>query len=144
MPVVTCTLIEGYSAETRKVLEECLTDAVHAATGAPWDVITVILNEVPGTNYMRGRTHRTPAAAPSAPSEVVREFLQTMERRDLAGAAAFLSENFKMTFPGGAAFTKLTELVEWAKDRYTSVGKTYERFDEAYGPDGATVYCYGT
>jgi len=37
----------------------------------------------------------------------------------------------------------LDELIGWAKDRYTSVGKTYERFDVAPGEDGVAVYCYG-
>lgn len=144
MPVVTCTLIEGYSAETRTMLEERLTDTVCAAIGAPAEVTTIILNEVSSDNYMRGRTHRTPATTPSPPSEIVRDFLNAMEKRDLGGAGGFLDNNFKMIFPGGATFTKLEQLIDWAKDRYTSVGKTYDRFDEAYGTDGATVYCYGT
>ncbi len=50
-----------------------------------------------------------------------------------------------MTFPGGAVFRHPEALVDWAKGRYHSVAKTYERFDEVTGnDDGAVVYCFGT
>jgi hypothetical protein len=50
-----------------------------------------------------------------------------------------------MTFPGNAVFSRIPELIEWSKARYSSVGKTYDRFDETAETDGeAVVYCYGT
>ena len=83
----------------------------------------------------------------SAATECVRTFLSLMERRELEAARALLSPDFEMTFPGAARFTTLEELVAWGAGRYTSVGKHYERFDEA--PDATVpgqdiVYCFGT
>jgi hypothetical protein len=84
----------------------------------------------------------SPDTTPSA-SDLVRTFLQTMEARDLDGAKAFLAPGFTMTFPGDAVFSKLEELITWSKDRYQSVGKTYEQYDECPTEKGAIVYCYG-
>ena len=67
--------------------------------------------------------------------ELVKAFLETMEARDLAGAKAMLAPGFAMTFPGGARFSTLEELVAWARPRYQWVRKRYDRFDEV--PDGA-------
>src|SRR4029079_9758326 len=72
--------------------------------------------------------------------QVVRDYLAAMERRDLAAAKAFLAPGFFMVFPGGARFDSLEALVEWAKGRYRSARKTYERFDAF----DAGVYCSGT
>jgi ketosteroid isomerase-like protein len=71
---------------------------------------------------------------------IVRQYLDAMERRDLAAAKSFLAPGFFMVFPGGQRFTALEELVEWAKGRYRRALKTYERFDVS----GDTVYCFGT
>ena len=65
MPIIQVTLMEGYDAETRRKLSERLTDAVTDTISAPLDGITVVLNEVPPTNYMRGRVSRIPGAAKS-------------------------------------------------------------------------------
>lgn len=67
-----------------------------------------------------------------------------MEARDLDKAREFLADGFRMTFPGGAVFSTLEELVSWARPRYRRVTKTYERFDVAPAEDGVLVYCYGT
>ena len=63
MPVVTVTLMEGYDEQTRQQLCRRLTDAVTATIAAPLDGVTVIVNEVPAANYMRGRHQRTPGVA---------------------------------------------------------------------------------
>lgn len=76
-------------------------------------------------------------------SDIVRAFLIAMEQRDLKLASSYLADGFSMTFPGGAKFHKLEELVSWAGDRYQTVGKTYERFDECAVGDELIVYCYG-
>ena len=144
MPVVTLTLIEGYDEETRQTLCTRLTDAVQGVIAAPTDGVTVIVHEVAAANYMRGRVSRKPGAPLKAPSQVVRDFLAAMEARDLARARGFLADGFAMTFPGGATFTRLEDLVAWAAPRYARVAKTYERFDEAIAEDGACVYCFGT
>ena len=72
--------------------------------------------------------------------EIVRAYLDAMERRDLPAAKAFLAPGFRMTFPGGSQFDSLEQLVESAKGRYRSARKTYERYDAS----GEAVYCYGT
>jgi ketosteroid isomerase-like protein len=74
------------------------------------------------------------------PEQVVRSYLEAMERRDLAAAKAFLAPGFVMTFPGNARFSTLEDLVSAARQRYRSARKTYERFDQA----GDVVYCFGT
>ncbi len=80
-------------------------------------------------------------------AEVVQSYLAAMEARDLVAARALLGDGFTMLFPGGAVFTELSQLLDWARPRYRSVAKTYERFDEVTGNTESTesiVYCYGT
>jgi ketosteroid isomerase-like protein len=80
-----------------------------------------------------------------SPENTVRAFLAAMENRDLAAAEAFLAAEFEMEFPGSEKMRTLNELIEWAKPRYRSVGKHYQRFDVADAPDGsAVIYCFGT
>ena len=78
------------------------------------------------------------------PTELVRAFLDAMERRDLAGARAFLADDFAMLFPGGARFTRLEDLVAHGAGRYRWVKKRFERFDDAPEEGGMAVYCFGT
>ena len=75
-----------------------------------------------------------------SPEKIVREYLDTMERRDLAKAKGFLAPGFHMLFPGGRRFDTLEQLVESAKGRYRSAKKRYERYDVS----GDSVYCFGT
>jgi hypothetical protein len=49
-----------------------------------------------------------------------------------------------MIFPGGKRFTALKEIVEWAKIRYQSVSKTFEKVETCFDGQDATVYCHGT
>ena len=144
MPIINVTLIEGYDETVRTNLSRRLTDAAMAVTGAAPDGVSVILNEVSADNYMRGGQHRQPGTPPPPAGEVVRSYLSSMEARDLAAAREFLAEGFTMIFPGGVIFRTPEELTAWAKPRYNFVKKTYDRFDEAMGEDGAIVYCYGS
>lgn len=144
MPVVRLTLIEGYDDETKRRIAARLTDAVRATIAAPLEGITVAIEEVTASGYMRGRVARTPGRPVPGGEELVRSFLSAMEERDLAKARSFLDEGFTMTFPGGAQFTSLEELVEWGRSRYRFVTKTYEAFDECFGTQGNVVYCFGT
>ena len=74
------------------------------------------------------------------PEALVRQYLDAMERRDLATAKSFLAPGFFMVFPGGTRFDSLEQLVASAKGRYRSAKKTYERYEAA----GNVMYCYGT
>jgi ketosteroid isomerase-like protein len=78
------------------------------------------------------------------PTDLVRAFLDTMERRDLAAARAFLADDFVMLFPGGARFSRLEDLVAHGAGRYRWVKKRIERVDEAPEEGGTVVYCFGT
>ncbi|MCT8973672.1 tautomerase family protein [Microbaculum marinisediminis] len=144
MPVVELTLIEGYDAETRTRLGERLTDAVRTVIAAPLDGVTVAIHEVKAESYMRGRQQRQPGKPLADPVDLVRAFLAAMEARDLDGARGFLADDFRMSFPGGAEFGRLEQLVEWARERYRFVRKTYDRFDVTADADGPVVYCFGT
>lgn len=78
------------------------------------------------------------------PAQLVRAFLDAMERRDLAAARAFLADDFAMLFPGGARFTRLEDPVAHGAGRYRWVRKRIERVDEAPAEGGTVVYCFGT
>jgi 4-oxalocrotonate tautomerase family enzyme len=146
MPVITVTLIEGYSEATRRDFEERLTDAARLAIGAAPDGITVIIHEVPAANYMRGRRPRTPGLPPPRPAELVLGYLAAMEQRDFGGARQFLGEEFFMVFPGGRRFqgpSALEELAAWSATRYRSVTKSYEAVEESPVDGGAVVHCHG-
>jgi 4-oxalocrotonate tautomerase family enzyme len=144
MPVVRITLIEGYDDETKRRLGTRLTDAVRSTIAAPLDGITVAIEEVSPSGYMRGRVARTPGRPLPNGEELVRAFLSAMEERNLEKAAGFLADGFTMTFPGGVEFSRLEDLVEWGRSRYQFVRKTYEAFDECFGEEGNIVYCFGS
>jgi phenylpyruvate tautomerase PptA (4-oxalocrotonate tautomerase family) len=144
MPVVRITLIEGYEDETRQRLATRLTDAVRSTIAAPLDGITIAIEEVKPTSYMRGRRSRIPGKPLPSPAETVRAFLGAMEARDLALARSFLAGDFEMVFPGNARFGALEDLVAWGRNRYRFVRKSYEAVDECFGESGMVVYCFGT
>lgn len=77
-------------------------------------------------------------------SELVREYLEAWADRDLPRARRFLAEGFTMVYPGDARFTRLEELAAQMAQRYRTVRKRFERFDEAPLEGGAAVYCFGT
>ncbi len=144
MPVITVILIEGYDEDFRRRFSERLTDTARMFTGAPADGVTIVINEVDRGSYMRGRLNRTPGSPPTPPSEIALSYLAAMEERDLDKAQGFLGPDFTMTFPGGARFSALDELVAWSKDRYRSIGKTIEDIHEVPEEEGAAVFCMGT
>lgn len=143
MPVVTVRLIAGYDAEARARLARGLTDAVLGVIPAAPEAVTVMLDEIPPTDYFRGGAPRDPAPAAPDPAGIVRAFLGAMEARDLAEARSHLAPGFAMTFPGDVRMTTLEELVAWAAPRYRFVRKSYERFETVPGAP-AVVWCFGT
>lgn len=144
MPVITVTLIEGYDEATRQRLAKGLTGVAQTVIGAPLEGITVALQELPAANYMRGGTAKTPGTPPLPGREIVRSYLAAMEARDLNAAKQWLAEDATLTFPGGANFTSLERMIDWARTRYSHIGKSYERFDETWADDGSVVICQGS
>jgi hypothetical protein len=81
---------------------------------------------------------------PRDPDQVARLFLDLMEKRQLPEAQALLAPDFVMTLPGNVSPPSLEALVEWAKNRYRFVRKTYEHVEVCgTGNDRAVVYCSG-
>lgn len=76
--------------------------------------------------------------------DTVRAFLSAMEERALDRARGYLAAGFTMTFPGGARFTRLEDMIAWAAPRYRFVRKRHDGFAAAPGEAGALVYCHGT
>lgn len=144
MPVIRVTLIEGYDEGVRDRLLEGYSAVTRTVLEAVPDGITAVIEEVKASNYRRGNQGKSPKAPPPAPEQIVRDFLTAMERRDLGAATAYLAEGFTMTFPGNATFSRLEDLIAWAKPRYRKIAKAYERFDTVPGMETAAVYCSGT
>ena len=144
MPVITVTLIEGYEEEFRRRLSQRLTDTVRMFTGAPADGVTIVINEIDHASYMRGRLNRTPKPPPMPPTEIILSYLAAMESRNLELARSFLTRDFTMTFPGGAQFDSLDELLAWSADRYKFISKTITGVHEVPEEESASVYCMGT
>jgi phenylpyruvate tautomerase PptA (4-oxalocrotonate tautomerase family) len=143
MPVTQITLLPGYSPEVRERLVARVSHAVASVIAAPPAGITTFINEA--ATYQRDArvfvagNHAHPVA-----TEVVKAFLAAMQARELDRAQAFLAPGFQMQFPGGVRFTTLQQLVDWGRQRYRSVGKTFEAFDEAWSGTTSVVHCHGT
>lgn len=145
MPVLELHVFQGYTDANKTRLCQALTDAVRLVIPAPPEAVTVMIHEMQPVDYMRGRQHRTPAAALPDPTEIVRRFLDALHARDLNAAVAMLGAGFAMTFPGTGPMTDMQELIDWAKPCYRHVTKTYEGFDALQSAGEASiVYCRGT
>ena len=143
MPVISITLLPGYSAEAEERLVGRVALAARSVIAAAAAGTTVFVNHA--HTYQRdGRVFSKGGPECANASELVRHFLALMQARDLAAASALLAPDFVMHFPGHTAIHKLAELVDWAKGRYTSVAKDYERFDESWADGFTVVYCSGT
>ncbi|MEQ8832726.1 MAG: tautomerase family protein [Alphaproteobacteria bacterium] len=144
MPIVEITLIEGYDDDTKRRLTKALHQAVQSVIAAPDEGVTIVAREVPPANYRRGATDKIPGPPLPDAVDVVRQFLERMEARDLEGAKALTADGFEMIFPGGRRFTTFQQLIDWAGPRYRWVKKRFERFDAAPAEDGTAVTCFGT
>jgi hypothetical protein len=71
------------------------------------------------------------------------DYLSAMEARDLDAAARYLEEQVTLTFPGGATFHGLAEIVNNSGSRYARVGKLIENWDAFESGDCWVVYCRG-
>jgi 4-oxalocrotonate tautomerase family enzyme len=144
MPIVRVTMIEGYADDVRQRLARRLSDAVRGTIAAPAEGVTVAIEEVKPSNYMRGGRSRTPGAPTPDPVDVVRGFLSAMEVRDLERAQSCLADGFEMTFPGSRRFETLAEMIAWGQTRYRCVSKTFAGFDTGFADGCTVVHCHGT
>ena len=142
MPVVEIHLIEGYDDAAKQRLGTALTDAVRSVVPAGPEAVTVMMHDLPATDYYRGGERRTPAPALPEAAGIVRAYLAAMEARDVDKAQAMLGEGFQMVFPGTDPMSTLQELINWSKPRYSFVRKRYEAYDTS--ADGRVVHCHGT
>lgn len=143
MPVIQVSLVEGYDEAVKRRLCKRLSDAARTVIPAKPEATIVMVQDVPAAGYLRGLTPPKPASAGPDAGDVVVDFLKALEARDLAKARSFLADDAVMTFPGGARFTRLEDLIDWAKPRYRFVTKTVERIDVAGSDEGPVVYCFG-
>jgi 4-oxalocrotonate tautomerase family enzyme len=144
MPIIEVHLLEGYDDSAKTRLGQALTDAVRMVVPASPDTVTIMIHEMPTAHYMRGRTHRSSAAALPDPCDLVRRYLAAMEARDLDTARSMLGNGFTMTFPGGGSMTTLEQLIEWSKTRYKFVRKDYSGTEALQNGNTSVVYTRGT
>ena len=143
MPVISITLLPGYSAEAEERLVGRVALAARSVIAAAAAGTTVFVNHA--HTYQRdGRVFSKGGPECANASEMVRQFLALMQGRDLKAATALLAPGFEMHFPGHPAMHALDELVSWAKNRYSSIAKDYQRFDENWADGFTVVYCSGT
>jgi phenylpyruvate tautomerase PptA (4-oxalocrotonate tautomerase family) len=143
MPVVSITLLPGYAVQTQHRLVNRLAQAVRSVIDTPEAGTTVFVNEV--STYRRdGRVFSEGRAAHPVASDLVQSFLQAMQAGDEAKAQSHLHADFRMCFPGGVVMHSLQELRTWAQQRYQSIAKHYDRFEESWQGDATVVFCHGT
>lgn len=75
---------------------------------------------------------------------LVKQFLQLMEARDLAAAEALMSPQASITFPGDKRFASQSEMVAASRDRYQWVKKTFDHAEALIGEKCQIVYVMGT
>ena len=143
MPVISVTLLPGYSRQAEERLVGRVAQAARSVIAASAAGTTVFVQHA--NTYQRddkvfaaGGAERPDAGA------LVRTFLDRMQARDLEAARAFLAPDFCMHFPGSGPMHRLEDLVAWGRQRYRSVGKIFESVDECWTDQGAIVYCAGT
>ncbi len=143
MPVISVTLLPGYSREAQERLVARVAVAARSVIAASAAGTTVFV-QLAHTYQRDGKVFAAGGSERPDASALVRDFLGLMQARKLAAAQARLAPGFSMHFPGSAPMHRLEELVQWGSTRYRSVGKTFERFDESWSGDGAVVTCSGT
>ncbi len=142
MPVISVTLLPGYSSEAETRLVQRVAIAARSVIAAAPAGTTVFVQHA--NTYQRDdKVFLAGAAERPDASALVHDFLDLMQQRDLPAAQALLAPDFQMTFPGAPAMQQLEQLVQWSRSRYLGVAKDYERFDECWTGDGAIVYCFG-
>ncbi|NRA98614.1 MAG: tautomerase family protein [Rhodobacteraceae bacterium] len=144
MPIIEAHILEGYSPKEKSRLTAALTDAVRFVVPATDEAVTVMVHEMAPENYARGGQSRSPAPALPDPEELALDFLTSMEARKIETAEAMLATGFRMRFPGTDEMTSISELIDWAKDRYRFVEKTITSTEAFHSKGCAVVYVIGT
>ena len=143
MPVISITMLPGYSKEAEAKLVGRVAMAARSVVASPAAGTTVFVNHAQ-TYQRNGAVLSTGAMECVDAAKLVRRFLDHMQERNLTAAAALLAPGFTMRFPGSPVMRRLEELVAFSRGRYRNTAKSYERFDESWTDDGAIVYCFGT
>jgi len=143
MPVISVTLLPGYSSQAEQRLVGRVAVAARSVIAASSAGTTVLVQHA--HTYQRdGQVFAAGGAERPDASALVRAFLAHMQARELEAAQAFLAADFSMHFPGSGPMHRLEELVQWGRQRYRSVGKIFGTTDESWTGEGAVVYCSGT
>jgi phenylpyruvate tautomerase PptA (4-oxalocrotonate tautomerase family) len=143
MPLIECTLIKGYSALSRRLVSERITDAACSAIGAGPDFVTVTIKEVDPDNYMCGRVNQPAAKALDQADDIVSAYLTSLGEGDLKTASRFLSNDFEMICPGSIKFKTLEEFIEWTQNLYSKILKTILSTNVSFCGLDSTVFCHG-
>lgn len=85
-----------------------------------------------------------PAPLADMDAEIVRRYLETSMIPDPDGAAAFVSDDFVVTFTGGRDFDHPSGPTAFNAARYRWVKKRMDRFDVASTESETVVYSTGT
>jgi hypothetical protein len=75
--------------------------------------------------------------------DVAREFMDAMERGDLAAAGTLLGPGFLLRAPGGLQCRELGEFLAFGRRRYLELRKTDRQFDPTESAHGIVVYVHG-
>ena len=144
MPLIEAHIRSGASPGEKSRLTAALTDAVRLA-GPPGDeAVSVMIHEMtPERDALTGG-QQTPAVSLPDPEEIVLSFLEALEARRIGVAERVLAEDFRMIFPGAKPMVSITELIDWAKNRYRFVRKTITSTEAYHRRRCAVVYVLGT
>lgn len=143
MPVVSITLLPGYDTDTQHRMVNRVAQAVRSVIATPEAGTTVFVQEV--STYRRdGKVFSQGRAPHPVASEVVRLYLDAMQRHDLATAQTFLHPDFQMCCPGGVVMRSLQDMLVWAQGRYSQIDKQYGPMEESWQGDVTVVFCHGT
>lgn len=143
MPVISVTLLPGYSGDVEARLVGRLAIAARSVIAASSAGTTVFVNHA-STYQRHGQIFSAGGLDRPVASEVVQAFLQALQSRDLVTAQTFLAPDFVMVFPGGVRIHTLAEMIAWSAPRYGSIAKHCERFEEVWREEDAVVLCSGT
>jgi limonene-1,2-epoxide hydrolase len=85
-----------------------------------------------------GRTERAVAV------DIVREFLDTLGRRDLEAAKRQLAPGFQLTVSGNHRFRTLEEFTAFSRGRNGPTRKTVDAIEACESANGIAVFAHGT